>query len=154
MNTEKNNSKTIPSLLVNELITFLSNILSDNNTANSVVINIVIGNSFFTVLFFTFNGWNKDDTPSINNILRILLPITFPSTISPLFDNRDLTLTANSGSLVPNATIVNPISILDTLKFSAILLAPSTKISAPFISTIKPTINKSIIWIKNNSNKN
>ena len=68
--------------------------------------------------------------------------MTFPSTMSPLPLSNDFTLTANSGALVPKATMVRPIRILDTLKFSAIPLAPSTKKSAPFISTTKPIINK------------
>ena len=111
-----------------------------------MVTNIVIGNSFFTVLFFTFNAWNIDDAPRISKIFKILLPITFPSTISPLPDRRDFTLTANSGALVPNATIVRPINILDTLKLDATLLAPSTKKSAPLINITNPTTNR-IIFI-------
>ena len=77
-------------------------------------------------------------------MFRILLPMTFPRTISPLLDKRDLILTASSGALVPKETIVKPIYILETLKFPAIEEEPSTKISAPLIRTMKPTINKII----------
>ena len=73
-----------------------------------------------------------------------MLPITFPRTISPFPDINDLTLTANSGALVPKATIVNPINILEILKLPAILEAPSTNISAPLIKIIKPTTNNTI----------
>ena len=85
---------------------------------------------------------------NISKIFNILLPITLPSTISPLPDRRDFTLTANSGALVPNATIVRPINIFDTLKLEATLLAPSTKKSAPLINIMNPTINR-IIFIAN-----
>ena len=50
-------------------------------------------------------------------------------------------LTASSGALVPKATMVNPISIFDILKFPATADAPSTKISAPLIRMINPIIN-------------
>ena len=96
---------------MNILAIFLSNKLSDNKTANNVDINKVIGNSFFTVLFFTCNVWTQAAVPNINKIFKILLPTTFPSTISPLPEINDFTLTANSGALVPNATIVNPCNL-------------------------------------------
>ena len=131
--------------------------ISDNNTANAVVIIKVIGNSFLTVLFLTCNEWNIAEVPNINKILRILLPITFPKTMSPLPASNDLTLTANSGALVPNATIVSPINILDTLKLPATPEAPSTNRSAPLISTANPTVKKIkfniiITSIKNETN--
>ena len=125
----------------------LSNTLSKRSTANNVVISKVIGNSFFTVSFFTIKGCIKAEAPSIKSIFKILLPITLPSTISNDPESNPLTLTANSGALVPKATIVSPISIFDTLKFFATLLAPSTNISAPFISTINPPTNKIILII-------
>ena len=70
--------------------------------------------------------------------------MTFPNTISELLEIIDFTDTANSGALVPKATIVRPINILDNLQFKARLEAPSTNISAPLIKTIKPIINKII----------
>ena len=74
---------------------------------------MVIGNSFFTVEFFTLRKWIQLHTPSINNIFKILLPITFPRTISPWLLNDDFIETANSGALVPKATIVKAMNILD-----------------------------------------
>ena len=90
--------------------------------------------------FSIFNLQSLIDIKFDNKIFKILLPITFPKTISPLPDINDFILTANSGALVPKATIVSPINILDTLKLPATALAPSTKISAPLIKIIKPTI--------------
>ena len=136
---------TMPSDLVKVFLILLSKILSDNNTANKVVINMVIGNSFFTVLFFTVRECTMAEQPNINKIFKILLPMTFPKTMSPLPAKIDFTLTANSGILVPKATMVKPINILDTLKFSAIPLAPSTNTSAPFIRITNPNNNKIVL---------
>ena len=57
----------------------------------------------------------------------MLLPITVPIIISPLLDNIELQLIANSGALVPKETIVSPIRILGILKCFAISDAPSIK---------------------------
>ena len=51
-------------------------------------------------------------------------------------------LTAASGALVPKATIVNPIIKGEILKNLAIDEALETKVSAPFINSINPIINK------------
>ena len=54
----------------------------------------------------------------------------------PLID--EIILTASSGALVPNDTIVNP-TITDGIpNFFEILDAPLTKISAPLINRKKP----------------
>ena len=74
----------------------------------------------------------------------MLLPMTFPKTMSPLPEMIDLTLTANSGALVPKATMVRPMSILETLKWRATEEAPSTKMSAPFIKMTKPKMSNKI----------
>lgn len=75
-----------------------------------------------------------------NKTFRMLLPITLPSNISvePLM--RELIETANSGALVPNATMVRPIRSLETLKLAAMDEAPETSQSAPLIRIMKPTI--------------
>ena len=57
-------------------------------------------------------------------------------------DMRELTETANSGALVPKATIVRPINSLDTLKFVAAEEAPSTRRSAPLIKNTKPMMSR------------
>ena len=81
----------------------------------------------------------------------MLLPMTFPNTISVDPLDSACSDTANSGALVPKATMVSPIKTLDTLKFWAVDEAPSTKISAPFIKNIKPNINRNICNININT---
>ena len=71
--------------------------------------------------------------------------MTLPSTISLLPEANACIDTANSGALVPNATIVNPINIFDTLKFSAVFDAPSTKISAPLIKSTNPSTKSAML---------
>lgn len=118
--------------------------LSKNRTTKTEVIRICRGNSFLTVFCFTVKLLIKTATPSMSRPLVMLLPITFPNTISVLPTDRAFRETANSGALVPKATMVKPISILDTLKFWAVEEAPSTKMSAPLINRTKPIINKII----------
>ena len=140
MNTKKNSNNTIPSCLV-KLFSPNENIPSAINTINKDVNNNAIGNSFLTVLFLTVKEWIRAHAPNIKKVFNIFEPITLPNIISPLLLINDWILTANSGALVPNATIVNPISIGLNLKFLAKDEAPSTKISAPYIRIINPTIN-------------
>ena len=60
-------------------------------------------------------------------------------------------LTAASGALVPMATMVKPIITDGTFSSFAVEEAPSTKKSAPFISKMKPTINRTYIINKKTS---
>lgn len=118
--------------------------MSKNTTTKSVDIKRVKGNSFLTVSSFTFIGLITAAIPKIKSIFKILLPITLPRTISVFPLASALIDTANSGALVPKATIVSPISIFGTLKFWAIDDEPSTNISEPLIKNIKPITNKII----------
>ena len=138
---------TKPSALEKKLTAFLSNNVSAINTQKIPVIKKTSGSSFLVVSFFTVKGYTILATPKINKALKILLPITLPKTISPLPASIDFIDTANSGALVPKATIVSPIKTLDTLKLFAKEEAPSTKISAPFIKIINPIIIKSTVNI-------
>ena len=52
--------------------------------------------------------------PRIKKTLNILLPTIFPTAMSEFFFNAATTLVANSGSEVPMATIVKPITALHT----------------------------------------
>ena len=79
-------------------------------------------------------------------MLNKLLPITLLTAIALLPVREDVIETAASGALVPNATIVNPTIIVGIFNRDAILLAPSTKKSEPFIKNTNPTNNKTI-WI-------
>ena len=100
------------------------------------------GISISLVSFWNFTGLITVDNPKINNRLHTLLPITFPIAISERPCIADVTLTNSSGIDVPIETIVNPIKISGIWNFFAILLEPSTRKSAPFISSINPIIIK------------
>lgn len=59
------------------------------------------------VTILTVNVQNSDEVPNTNKILKILEPITFPTTMSNLPLLVAITDVTNSGKLVPNATTVN-----------------------------------------------
>jgi hypothetical protein len=115
--------------------------LADIRTKTAV--NNANGISIHVVLFFTDNGYIIEETPSIPRILKILLPIIFPRTISVLLFIAAKILTTISGADVPKATIVNPITIFGIFNFFARDDDPSTKIFAPTISGKKPTMTRS-----------
>ena len=71
----------------------------------------------------------------------MLEPRTFPTAISLLPAKDAVALTASSGALVPNATIVSPIIILGTRNILATDELASTKKSAPLIRRTNPTIS-------------
>jgi len=75
-------------------------------------------------------------------------PITFPMLIPPAPLVLAKILTISSGMLVPKATIVKPIIISEIPNRLAIVVEPSTKISAPLISKINPMKNKINIIVK------
>ena len=81
------------------------------STSKSTVIKITNGISYLNVFFLIASAAMQDATPSISSTFIILLPITFPTEIPALPDAAPLILTAASGSDVPNATIVSPITI-------------------------------------------
>ena len=74
----------------------------------------------------------------------MLLPTTFPIEISVECCTADVTETASSGALVPNATIVSPITKGEMRHFFAIPAPPSTNQSAPFTKSASPRISKKI----------
>ena len=67
-------------------------------------------------------------------------PKTLPIASPALPFIADVILIAASGALVPNATIVRPMTICGMPNFLAIMDAPSTNQSAPFINMTNPTI--------------
>ena len=83
----------------------------------------------------------------------MLEPTTFPMAISLLPFTAAVILTASSGALVPNATIVSPIIKDGIRRRLAIEEAPSTNQSAPFTSRKNPTNKKitdfNIIFLHN-----
>ena len=96
------------------------------------------GISLFIVSPATFTVANIAHTPITTIRLKILEPTTLltASSLLPAIDAD--TLTAVSGSDVPIATIVSPIIIDGTCSLFATLELPSTKKSAPLISSTKP----------------
>lgn len=66
-------------------------------------------------------------SPRMNQRLKILEPITFPTERFPLSPKAAIAERKSSGAEVPNATIVNPISAVETLKNFAILTEEFTK---------------------------
>ena len=56
------------------------------------------------------SGAMSADAPRMNSTLKMLLPTTLPTAMSALPASADDTLTAISGELVPNATMVRPMT--------------------------------------------
>ena len=111
------------------------------NPANNTVMATKNGKSLFKVVLSINNSLSNADKPITINRLNMLLPITLLTAIALLPVMEDVMETAASGALVPSATIVNPTIIVGIFKSEAMLLAPSTKKSEPFIKNTNPTIN-------------
>src|SRR5690606_5683238 len=89
------------------------------------------GISIHVVLDFMLRGYTMADSPRIARTLKILLPRILPNAMSDCSLAEAMTLTTNSGEEVPNATMVNPITILGILYVLAKEEAPSTRALAP-----------------------
>src|SRR5690554_6086313 len=76
-------------------------------------------------------GLIREVRPSTAQILKILEPMMLPTEISFSFRNTAMSEVANSGTLVPKATIEIPMTLSLTLQFSARDLDPFTNHSAP-----------------------
>lgn len=76
---------------------------------------------------FTVVGEIKAEAPITNRMLNILDPITLPMAMQFCPFIEAVILTAASGALVPNATIVRPIISYEIFSFFAIFEDPSTK---------------------------
>lgn len=83
----------------------------------------------------------KAQIPTTTRPLNIFDPTTLLMAISLLPPSAALILTDASGALVPMATIVRPMMTLGTFKILASEELPSTKKSAPFTKSTKPTSN-------------
>ncbi len=68
----------------------------------------------------------------------MLEPITLPTAMPGKPSNADSTLTTISGAVVPQATIVMPMTMGETRSFRAIETAPRTRNSAPNRSRTNP----------------
>ena len=82
--------------------------------------------------------------PSTRNILKILLPMTLPSAMPVLPFSAAVTEVASSGSDVPAATMVRPITASLTPSPAAMPEAPATKRSPPYISPARPPMIQSV----------
>ncbi len=100
---------------------------------------MVKGISYFTVDFCTGMAQITEASPNITSTFMILLPTTLPMVISALPFKAAEILTAASGRDVPIATMVSPMTSWGIPNLSAMLDAPSTNQSAPFIKSTNPT---------------
>src|SRR5690554_8062845 len=72
-------------------------------------------------------GLIREVRPSTAQILKILEPMMLPTEISFSFRNTAMSEVANSGTLVPKATIEIPMTLSLTPQFSARDLAPRSE---------------------------
>ena len=100
----------------------------------------VKGISLYLVFFRTVRGNIRPENPKTSKVLDILLPIMFPNTISLCPSILENILITSSGTEVPKATTVNPITISEIASFLANEEDPLTSKSAPLTSNIKPMI--------------
>ena len=83
-------------------------------------------------------GENIAQNPRTTRRLKIFDPTTLLRASSLEWLRAAVVLTANSGALVPNATIVRPMTSSETLNFFAREALPSTNMSAPFTRAANP----------------
>ena len=88
---------------------------------------MVLRKSLFRIVHSTIKGDIVAHIPKIASKLNIFEPIMLLRAISLEPSAAADMLTASSGALVPQATIVSPIIKPDTLKFFARAALPSTK---------------------------
>jgi len=97
--------------------------------------------SFVTTCDDTGISRTSDVIPKTPSILKILDPIKFPTEISVSFLRAAIIDVISSGTLVPKATIVTPITCSLTPKFEAICTAPPNNHFAPKAKPMEPIIN-------------
>ena len=96
------------------------------------------GMSLRTVVWRMVMGATMAATPTMSNVLKILLPTTLPTARSGVPLMADIRLTKNSGIDVPMATTVRPITIWGMPMRSANATEPSVSLSAPHNTTATP----------------
>ena len=87
---------------------------------------------------FTVKGDAISATPRMRVVFMKPLPTMLPSARSKCPFRAELTLVANSGMLVPKATIVAPMTIRGTPMLSAISEEDSTIKNAVVMTTLAP----------------
>ena len=108
----------------------------ENTSSNIILTSIMLKSNNVTSLICI--GQITEVQPIIHKILNTLLPSTFPIAIPALPLRAATTVVASSGSDVPKATIVNPITLSLTFNCCAMPTAASTKMSEPQISRASP----------------
>ena len=88
----------------------------------------------------TSSGFRIAVMPRIENTLKILEPMMLPMEMSISFLMEAAREVANSGTLVPKATTVRPITKGEILNVAASRAAPRTSNSPPKTSTIRPAM--------------
>ena len=101
-----------------------------------------IADSFLMFNSLIFIGLINELIPIIRRILAIQEPTIFPNDIPASFLNPAPKETASSGADVPNPIRTADIIKMGILKYNAVLIVPSTRISDPLTSKIIPIINK------------
>ena len=86
----------------------------------------------------------RDITPTIDNILNMLLPTILAITILPCFLIEATITVVSSGKHDPMETIPSPITSLLMLNLFAIAMDPSRNNEDPIISNIIPEIDSNI----------
>lgn len=102
------------------------------------------GNSLVSESRWMARGVNTAHMPHTTIRLKILEPTTLLTARALLPDMAAVTLTASSGRLVPMATTVKPMMMGGTRSSLATAELPSTKKSAPLISSTKPMAKKNM----------
>ena len=116
-------------------------VLLNAKNRNNTDTNIRNKPSLLNIVFFISRTAITPEIPKTNPMLAMLDPTMFPI-INPVLPLNAATIEeANSGSDVPNATIVKPIRKSETPKCLASFDAESTKKSEPFIKTANATPN-------------
>ena len=113
-------------------------------TSSTTDDNMQRGISFRSVLRVITIGATREVQPTINRILKILLPTTFPIAMSELPFIADDMLTVSSGVEVPKATMVRPITMDGILNRLAMEAAPSVSPFAPSRIRSNPPISSSM----------
>ena len=85
-------------------------------------------------------GATKAATPTINSVLKMLLPTTLPTAKSEVPFKADTRLMHNSGMEVPKATMVRPMTIWGMRSRRAMDTAPSVMRSAPHKTSAMPAM--------------
>src|SRR5690606_34926388 len=119
-----------------------------NNGTHNTATPTMTGISMLAICSPAISGTGETipDIPSTHKILKMLLPTTLPTAISRCPLILATTEVTTSGSEVPAATMVNPITASLTPQAVAISTALCTSQRAPHTSNARPPITISIFF--------